>query len=313
MAKYRSALPQLEGGIFLSYCGMETDLIFNRGVDLPGFASYPLLESEFGREALRGYCSDYIALAQRRRVGLILDSPTWCANRDKASGIGYSGQRLREANRDAIRFISEMRDLYGDAPTVLNASIGPRDDAYEPERYMTANEAEVYHAEQIEVFADTNADMVSAFTLCYPEEAIGIVRAARRVGLPVAIGFTVETDGRLPNRLSLKDAIEAVDEATGKATAYYVINCAHPDHFSAVLTDAQWMERIIGIVANASRRSHAELDSAEELDDGDPLELGELFRKLRHRFPHLTIVGGCCGTDIRHVEAIAERVEGTAP
>ena len=306
MTKYRSALPQLDGGIFLSYCGIETDLIFNRGVDLPGFASYPLLETEDGRETLRSYCTQLIDIARQNGVGVLLESATWIASRDRGAAIGYSPETLKEFNIAAIDLIAHMRQKEGDLPTLLSAQMGPRGDGYAPTERMTADEAETYHAEQMEIISQTEADLVSAFTLCYPEEAIGIVRAARHAELPIVIGFTVETDAKLPSGHSIADAIEAVDTATDNATAYYVINCAHPDHFSNVLTDAPWMDRILGVIANASRRSHAELDESEVLDDGDPVELGSLIGDLRRRFPHLTVVGGCCGTDMRHMESIAK-------
>ena len=306
MAKYRSALPQLEGGTFLSYCGIETDLIFNRGVDLPGFAAYPLLETEEGRGTLRGYCAQLIGMARQKGVGVILESTTWVANRDRGAAIGYSPETLKAFNIAAIDLIARVREKEGDLPTLLSAQMGPRGDGYAPTERMTADEAETYHAEQMETISQTEADFVSAFTLCYPEEAIGIVRAARHAELPVVIGFTVETDAKLSSGHSLADAIGAVDAATDNATAYYVINCAHPDHFSNALTDAPWMDRIIGVIANASRRSHAELDESKVLDDGDPVELGSLIGDLRRRFPNLTVVGGCCGTDMRHMESIAE-------
>ena len=306
MPRYRNALPQLNGKVFLGYFGMETDLIFNRGIDLPGFAAYTLLETEDGRRILEEYCINLISLARRTGAGVILETPSWVANRDRGAAIGYAAERLRELNRESVELVSDMRDKHGDVPTVISCTIGPRADAYAPDSYMSATEAERYHAEQIDWVADTDIDMVGAYTLCYPDEAIGIVRAAQKAGLPATIGFTVETDGKLPNGNALAEAIGTVDSATDNATAYYVINCAHPDHFGNELTDAPWMDRIIGVIANASRRSHAELDEAEELDAGDPVELGGLMGDLRSRFPHLVIVGGCCGTDMRHMESIAE-------
>ncbi len=312
IAKYRSALPQLEGGIFLSYCGMETDLIFNRGVDLPGFASYPLLETEEGRETLRGYYVQLIDMARQKGVGVLLESVTWVANRDRGAAIGYSPETLKEFNIAAIDLIGLVREEEGDLPTLLSAQMGPRGDGYAPTERMTTDEAEIYHAEQMETISQTEADLASAFTLCYPEEAIGIVRAGERFDMPIAIGFTVETDGRLPTGMPLKEAIETVDDATDSGAAYFLINCAHPDHFSGVLTDERWMQRLRGVVANASRCSHAELDESEELDDGDPEELGKLVGSLRKKFPHFTVVGGCCGTDMRHLRRIVEQAQ-TAP
>lgn len=309
MAKYRSALPQLGEGIFVCYTGMETDLIFNRGIDLPGFASYPLLETEEGRETLRGYYAQLIDMAQQMGVGALLESVTWVANRDRGSAIGYSPETLRELNIAAIDLTARVREEKGDLPTVLSAQMGPRGDGYAPTERMTAGEAETYHAEQMETLSETEADLVSAFTLCYPEEATGIVRAGQQFDMPVAIAFTVETDGRLPTGMPLKQAIETVDNATDGGAAYFLVNCAHPDHFSGVLADEQWMQRLRGVVANASRCSHAELDEAEELDDGDPDELGVLVGGLRKKFPHFTVVGGCCGTDIRHLRRIAEQAQ----
>ena len=304
MAKYRNGLPQVDGDLYLAYCGMETDLLFNRGVDLPGFASYPLLESEEGRTTLAGYFRDMLSVARSHGAGVILESPTWVANRDRGAAIGYSPERLMELNKQAIGLMCDVRDADGDLPTVISANIGPRDDAYAPSEQMSADEAEAYHSEQIQALSVTDVDLISGYTVAYPAEAIGMVRAAKSFGLPVIISFTVETDGRLPTGDALGDAIEEVDEATGRYPAYYMINCAHPDHFSDILTGAPWMDRLRGIVANASRCSHAELDEAEDLDDGNPAELGRQLGKIRRRFPQINILGGCCGTDMRHISAI---------
>ena len=170
---------------------------------------------------------------------------------------------------------------------------------------MTPGAAEAYHAPQIAAFAEAGADLVTAMTLNYVEEAVGVARAATAHAMPVVIAFTLETDGRLPTGQSLGDAITAVDAATGGAPAYYMINCAHPSHFAHVLPeDAPWLERLRGLRANASTRSHAELDQAPDLDDGDPDALGQDYARLRRHLPGLTVLGGCCGTDHRHVAAI---------
>jgi S-methylmethionine-dependent homocysteine/selenocysteine methylase len=311
MAIYRSDLPQLNGDLYLTYTGMETDLMFTQSVELPGFASYPLLESKKGRAQLNGYYRDLISLGKEHGIGVILESPTWVANRDRGVHIGYSPEQLIDLNKQAIAQMCDARDELGDLRTVISANVGPRADAYAPSEQMSAEEAEVYHAEQIAALAETHVDLISGYTLAYPAEAVGIVRAAKRFGIPVVIAFTVETDGHLPTGASLKDAITQVDVETGGYAAYFMINCAHPDHFANVLTDAPWMHRLRGIVANASRCSHAELDDAEELDDGNPNELGEQLAKIRREFPHINILGGCCGTDMRHLSSIA-RAANTA-
>ena len=306
MAVHRDNFPNVEADLFLVYVGMETDLLFNRGMELPGFASYPLLETDGGRALLKEYFAGMIALGRERGVGIILESPTWVANRDRGAAIGYAPEKIMQLNKQAIALMSEVRTDAGDVPTVISANLGPRDDAYAPSEQMSSDEAERYHSEQISAFAQTDVDVVSGYTLACSSEAIGIVRAARRFRLPVVISFTVETDGRLPTGATLETAITEVDEATEGYAAYFMINCAHPNHFEQVLADGPWMRRIKGIVANASRCSHAELDEAQELDDGDPNELGMQLSQIRHRFPHIQVLGGCCGTDMRHMEQIAE-------
>lgn len=307
MAIYRDTFPRVNADLLLAYVGMETDLIFNRGVDLPGFASYPLLETKEGCELLKGYLKDMIALGKESSTGVILESPTWVANRDRAAALGYTPDVLKNLNQQAVALMAEVRDANGDVPTVISANVGPRDDAYAPDAQMSAEEAERYHSEQISALAETDVDVISGYTLAYPAEAVGIVRAARRFGLPVVISFTVETDGKLPTGSTLEDAISQVDAATDDYAAYFMINCAHPDHFESALEDRAWMQRVRGIVANASRCSHAELDEAEELDDGDPTELAQELSEIRRTFPHILVLGGCCGTDMRHMAKIANR------
>jgi len=174
---------------------------------------------------------------------------------------------------------------------------------------MTAEQAQRYHEAQVATFADTAADLVSALTLTYAAEAVGVARAARDTGIPSVISFTVETDGRLPSGQSLREAIEEVDDRTQESVAYFMINCAHPTHFAQVFDeDGGWRNRIRGLRANASEKSHAELDEAEELDAGDPAALAGHYRELQKRLPSLNVVGGCCGTSHRHVEEICVAV-----
>ena len=283
---------------------METTLIFAQGMELPLFASFPLLEREEGREALRAYFEPYLAIARERGVGILLDAPTWRANPDWGEKLGYSLERLEQANRDAVAFMDELRDQ---ADVLVSGCIGPRGDGYVPGELMSAEEAEEYHSWQVAIFAGTSVELVSALTMNYAEEALGIARAADAAGLPCAVSFTVETDGRLPSGQPLGEAVEQVDAGTDGAPAYFMINCAHPTHFAHVLEqDGAWKERIHGLRANASKMSHAELDEAEELDPGDPEELAADYVGLRSRLPNLNVVGGCCGTDHRHIDAISK-------
>ena len=301
---YRAHLPQLDGGLFLTDGGIETTLIFHEGLDLPLFAAFDLLKDAEGTAALRSYYETYAELARERGLGLVLESPTWRASPRWASEIGYSEQELDAMNRSAIALMEELRDEYdtGEAPIVISGCLGPQDDGYSPSTKLSAAEAKDYHAVQIATFGDTAADMVTGVTMTYADEAVGIARAAQEAEIPSAISFTLETDGRLPSGQALGEAIEQVDGETGGAPAYYMINCAHPTHFERVVEGSEpWRERIRGLRANASTKSHAELDEATELDEGDPADLGARYAALKSSLPRLNVLGGCCGTDHRHV------------
>jgi homocysteine S-methyltransferase len=303
---YRDRLPQLDGGLFVTDGGIETTLIFHQGLDLPQFAAFDLLKDDAGTEELRRYYAPYVRIARERGVGLVLESPTWRASPGWAEKIGYSAEQLDTLNRKAIALMEELRaEVGGNGPIVISGCIGPEGDGYAPETMLTAEDAERYHATQIGTFADTAADMVTAITMTYPEEAIGVTRAAANAGLPSAISFTVETDGRLPNGQALAGAIQQTDDETDGAPAYYMINCAHPTHFDAVLADGgDWVGRIGGLRTNASTKSHAELDESEELDAGDPEDLAARHAALKSHLPAVNVLGGCCGTDERHIDAI---------
>jgi homocysteine S-methyltransferase len=308
VTRYRKALPQLGGDLFLTDGGIETTLIFHERLELPDFAAFDLLRTPEGEAALRKYFRTYAELARRLGTGLILESATWRASADWGSKLGYTAGALADANRRAIALLEAIRDEYAAdrTPVVVSGCVGPRGDGYIPDRAMSERDAEDYHREQIATFASSAADMVCAITMNYAEEAAGIARAAQRAEVPVAISFTVETDGRLPTGQSLRAAIEHVEEATSKYPAYYMINCAHPTHFETVLPEREpWVERIRGLRANASRMSHAELNESPQLDVGDPTELGQDYARLKRRLAHLNVMGGCCGTDHRHVEQIA--------
>ena len=320
MALYRNALPQLSGDLFLTDAGVETDLIFNHGIEIREFAAFTLLPTPDGRAALTRYFEGFLSLAKEKEVGFILDSVTWKAHRHWAKNLGAEIAELRAANEESIRFIADLRARFSSntKPIVLNAVVGPRGDAYRPDAIIAMEAAEDYFSEQLGWLAATDADMISALTFNQAGEAAGLARAARAVGMPTVISFTVETNGALPTGQSLAEAIAEVDEQTGGFPAYYMINCAHPDHFAGALTDAPWARRIRGVRANASRKSHAELDAAPALDAGNPRELAGQYRELAERMPWLNVFGGCCGTDLRHVTEIARglpeanRAQGSA-
>jgi homocysteine S-methyltransferase len=306
---YRHDLPQLGDRLFLTDGGLETTLIFHDKIELPYFAAFDLLKSADGIQRIRDYYLPYIRTATDLGFGFILESSTWRAHTDWGARLGHDAASLAEMNRRGIALLADLRRDFQTPATrmVISGCIGPRGDGYDSGKQMTPAEAEAYHAAQIATFADTEADLVSAFTMTNTAEAIGIVRAAVKAKMPAVISFTLETDGKLPSGQTLRAAIEETDAATGGAAAYFMINCAHPTHFENVLqADAAWVKRLRGLRANASCRSHAELDAAPDLDSGNPAELGRQYADLRRKFPHLTVLGGCCGTDHRHVDAISQ-------
>jgi S-methylmethionine-dependent homocysteine/selenocysteine methylase len=278
-------------------------------LQLPYFAAFPLLQDHKGRGALQRYYRRYASIATRHNGGFILESPTWRANPDWGTKLGYDNKKLAKANRMAIDLLCEIRNEYENEKSrmVISGCTGPRGDGHSPSNMMAAEEAKQYHLEQISTFAQTEADMVSAITMNYVQEAEGVVHAAMKVGMPVAVSFTVETNGMLPTGQSLKSAITHRDDVTNCAPVYYMINCAYPTHFESILSyDEPWLNRLRGLRANASTKSHAELDLATELDDGNPAELGSQYRKLMKRLKHLNVLGGCGGTDHRHIQEIAK-------
>jgi homocysteine S-methyltransferase len=283
--------------------GLETSLIFQQGRDLPLFAAFPLVEENAGKAALEAYWVPYLEIADHHDLGFVVDTATWRANPDWAGQLGYDARALHRANQTAGRFARHIAGHVGGAATV-NGVVGPRGDGYVAGVEMSMDEAEAYHRPQLQALVDGGVDQVTAVTMTYPAEAIGFVRAAATLAVPAVVSFTVETDGRLPNGDALADAVAEVDRETGGSPAGFMVNCAHPTHFEDALVPGLWLDRITGIRANASTMSHAELDAAEELDDGDPDDLAVRYARLAERLPALDVVGGCCGTDHRHVAAV---------
>jgi homocysteine S-methyltransferase len=299
----RRPLPHLSGRPVVTDGGLETDLIYHHGADLPDFAAFLLVDDERGRELLLDYYRDYVGIAVRAGAGLQLETPTWRASGDWGDRLGFSAAELRRVNRDAVTLLDRLRDEVGFESMLVSGCIGPRGDGYSAGDVVDPDSAAAYHTPQIEALAEAGADLVTVLTLTGTGEAVGIVRAARATGLPVAASFTVEQDGRLPDGTPLSEAVTEVDAEA--APDYFMVNCAHPSHIAPALTTAgDWRSRIVGLRANASARSHEELDAATELDEGDPLELARAQDALRPRLPSLALVGGCCGTDARHVAAM---------
>ena len=293
---------------YLTDGGLETFMVFDKGYDLPCFSAAVLLETDAGQAELNAYFDRFLDLAKGEARGFLLDAPTWRSGMAWAGALGKSAAEQMQVNTDAVQFVKAIRARHETktCPILINGLVGPAGDAYAPGTLLSEAEAETTHAPQVTALAEAGVDLISALTLTHAEEAVGLIRAAQNADKPVAIAFTLETDGHLPSGQPLGEAIAQVDEATGHGPVYYMINCAHPDHFRDALSGhADWLNRIGGLRCNASRLSHAELDAAEELDDGDPQELGRLNADLLGMLPNVRVFGGCCGTDHRHVECMS--------
>lgn len=311
MTAYRHHLPQASGETLLTDGGLETTLIFDHGFDLPQFASFPLVDSDEGRSALLAYYRSYVDVARAHDMSVVLDTPTWRASTDWGATLGYDDDALRSVNHAAVELLMGVRaeSETADLKVVISGNLGPRGDGYDSGEQMTSEEAEAFHLPQIRALTDAGADVITALTMTYPAEAIGIARAAKSVSMPVVVSFTVETDGRLPTGEHLGEAIDAVDADTDGFPVAFGINCAHPDHFTATLKEGgEWVSRIGLIRSNASRMSHEELDNADELDAGDRIELGHQYADLQRLLPNLAVMGGCCGTDHGHIDAIGTAI-----
>jgi homocysteine S-methyltransferase len=284
--------------------GLETAMIFLENLELPNFAAFVLLQDAAGRAALTRWFAGFLPFARAAGTGFVLDTPTWRANMGWAAAMGLDATGLRRINAEAVAFARAFRDRHETTtmPIVINGVVGPSGDGYRIGTPLTVEAAAAVHRPQIEALAEAGVDMVTAVTMTHAAEAIGIARAAKATGLPHVLSFTVETDGHLASGQSLAAAIAEVDAATAASALFFMVNCAHPTHFTAELRGPH-AARVGGVRANASRLSHAELDEATELDDGDPTEFGTLYAGFPELLPNLRIIGGCCGSDHRHVGA----------
>ena len=304
-AEMKRLLPHETDQRFLIFAATGTDLIFNRGLELPGFASFPLVEDPDAQPVVVDQMRDLMKVSAEAGLGCIVDTLTWMANRDRAAPLGYDDERLSALNRKAVALMTDLRNESERDDVLVALCVGPSRDAYAKLEPMTVDAARKYHAIQIGSVQDAGIDLVNAYTFNQVEEAAGAALAAKDCGIPIAVSFVVETDGCLDNGTALEEAIDQVDDLTDGSAAYFMVNCAHPDHFSHVLTGHP---RLRGIAVNASRCSHAELDDATELDDGDPEELGAEVTRLVREFPAISVVGGCCGSDMRHMGEMAHGI-----
>ncbi len=310
MSTLKDQFPRINGDLFLTDAGIETDIMYKKGIDLPHFALFHMLNDPNATREITLYIEDLINVALRNKVGIILCGLHYRASRDWGELLGYSRESLADINRKAVDLLRGLKQKHetADSPMPVSACIGPRGDAYELNRTMSVEEAEDYHAEQISILHAAGTDLITALTFNSTSEVIGLARAANSIGIPCVASFTLNEDGRLGTGQSLKDAIAETDEATNGSVAYYMINCTHPVDFQDALEAGNWAERLNGFRPNASSLEKGTLCQLGHLEEGDPAELGQQMGDIARRFPHISVWGGCCGTDHVHVNEICRTV-----
>lgn len=303
---------QQPGLIYLTEGGQETEIMYKYGFELPHFAMFPLLDNPRAVTELRGMYGRYLDTAARHGFGVLMGGLDYRASPDWASLIGYSADALAEMQLRAIDFLRDVARPYEEQlPALMYAGVvGPRGDAYEANRTITADEAEEYHSVQLATLARTGVDLVEAMTFNSVPEVIGLARAAARAGLPLGVLFTLDsTTRRLASGPSLKEAIETIDAQSGDdRPAFYGINCSHPLEFMPAIESGTWFERVRCLRPNAAMMDKISLCTLGHLESGDPASLGELMGGLARQYPHIDMWGGCCGTWETHLDEIARNV-----
>ena len=293
MAEFPS---QRDGVLYLTEGGQETEILYRHGHELPEFAMYPLLDNAQAMSDLESMYRAILDVAAEHGFAALISGLDYRASPDWGEKLGYSRTGLADAVEQSIAFLRDVsRPYQGQIDQILiSGMLGPRGDAYSLNRTITANEAEEYHSFQLEILKRAGVDIAGAVTFNNIPEAIGVARAAARIGVPLAISFTLDSSNRLQSGPTLKEAVEAVDAETGDARPdFYGINCSHPLEFEPALEPGDWIFRLRSLRPNASARDKMELCAIGHLEEGDPADLGERMGTLARKYPHIDIFGGC--------------------
>lgn len=290
--------------IIITDGGLETTLIYKYNIELPYFSCINLLKTDSGRNIIYNCLLNYVNISEKYNVNIIIETPTWRCSKKWSKLLNCENSDIEKINREAVNIVKSIKK--NNKKIIISGNIGPIDDGYVISNKLTIEELKEYHSEQIYILANENVDIISAFTINYVEEAIGITLVCKDINIPLVISFTLNIDGKLPSGMTLEDSIKYIDKYTNYYPMYYMINCAHPKHFISLFKDnnSDWIKRIKGIRSNASDKSHEELNNSKKLDIGNIVELSNYCKNIRKENKHINIFGGCCGTDENHVEEI---------
>lgn len=301
---------QQDGRFYLSEGGTETEFMYKHGFELPHFAMFPLLDNPKASAKMKDMFRSYLDVAADHNFCALMGGLDYRASPDWGELLGYSPAGLADANLQSIEFLRDVASEYSsDIPeTLIQGLIGPRGDAYARNESITESEAEDYHAVQLETLKKADVDLALAMTFNNIPESVGVARAAAKIGVPLGISLSLDSNSKLNSGPSLADAITTIDKETDQSPEFYLINCSHPLEYEPAIEPGDWVKRIRGVRPNASKMEKIALCKIGHLEDGDPEELGVLCGDLAQRYPHMDIWGGCCGTWNNHLDQIARNV-----
>jgi len=310
MNSHHSFPSQKEGRFYLTEGGTETELMYKHGFELPHFAMFPLLENPEATSRMKEMFRSYLEVAAKHKTYALMGGLDYRASPDWGKLLGYSPEGLAEANLQSIEFLREIAKEYtSEIPGILiQGLIGPRGDAYQRNTTITENEAEDYHSVQLETLRKSNVDLALAITFNNIPESVGVARAAAKIGVPLAISLSLDSTSKLNSGPTLVEAITTIDKETDQSPEFYLINCSHPVEYEPAIEPGDWISRVRGVRPNASKMEKLALCKIGHLEEGNPVELGQLCGDLAGRYPHMDIWGGCCGTWNNHLDEIAKNV-----
>ena len=275
----------------------------------PDIAHAGLIYSAEGRKTLGDIYRQYLSIGQRHNLPMLTLAPTWRANPERTARAGCGP--VDKLNSDCVEFLKEICTEFGAYQERLYVAglLGCRHDAYKPAEALNADAAEQFHAPQVKALAASRVDFIKAATLPAVSEALGIARAIAQTGIPCVLSFVIRPDGNVLDGTPLQKAVAQIDNETDQAPIFYMVNCVHPSVFMEAMStetgsDGNLSERVIGFQGNTSSKSPEELDNLPYLDTTAPEPFAELMLRI-HRTLGTRILGGCCGTDNRHVEMVA--------
>ncbi len=270
----------------------------------PELVNATLMYTPEGRRLMESLYRQYLDIARAAALPMILCTPTWRANRERVrkhkAPVGI--------NRDNTRFLLQLRDQYREIPVRIGGMLGCKNDCYQAKEALSADEAEAFHAWQIQELASAGADFLIAETLPAVSEALGIGRAMTNHSIPYILSFTIDRGGRVLDGTRLSDAIRYLDRRLGRQPLGYMVNCAYPTFLSIAAQQEEALARLIGFQANASDLDQCDLDGSCEIHANPVEEWGRAMRII-HTEAGIPIMGGCCGTDGRHIRYLAHHLK----